>query len=119
MIRFSLGALQNSISTSLGVESLNSLLPLNLIPYTGFLRFYCVIHNNYTIFLRGLDTSNYRFAYEYLKDYLNNYSSITECYRNMIQLENEIIQNNINFIFSSEEIANTIDNLTVLFNTLN
>lgn len=119
MIRFSLGALPNNTSVSAGVEPLDSVLALNLIPYTGTLRYDCLIHNNYTIFMEGYDTDNYRFAYEYLKDYLDNLGSLTECYHKMLQLENEIIQNDLNFIPSSEEIANAIDNLITLLNTLN
>ena len=121
IIRFSLGVLHNNTSTTIGLEPLDSVIPLNLMQYTGLSRNDCTIHNGYTIFMRGYDTTDYRFAYEYLKDYLDNLGSITECYRNMLLLESEIIQNNLNldFLPASQEISSAIDNLITLLNTLN
>ncbi len=102
-----------------GYEPLDSGLPLNDVEYTGMFRFDNIIHNNYIIYLQGEDTVDYRMAYEYLIDSLNNLDSLIHEHQNLMSVETNILQKNVDIVTASESISHNIDLLLELISSIN
>lgn len=102
-----------------GYEPLDSGLPLNDVEYTDMFRFDNIIHNNYIIYMQGNDTVDYRMAYEYLIDSLNNLDSMILEHQNLLSLENNILQRNVNITIDSESITSNIDSILELLSSVN
>lgn len=100
-------------------EPLDSGLPLNEVEYNEMFRFDNIIHNNYTIYMQGDDTIDYRMAYEYLIDSLNNLDILIQEHNNLLSVENNIIQRNVNLVMESEIISSNIDSLLNMLNAIN
>jgi hypothetical protein len=101
------------------LEPLNSNIPLNEIIYTGHLRFDQFIHSNYSIHMSGIDNIDYRMAYEYLIDSLNDLDNLIQQYDVLEGLERSILPLNIGFNCQTPLISNNITNILELLSQFN
>lgn len=118
-LRFSMGRLFEHVASPMGLPPLNCMTPANLLEQTGIYRYDCLVHTNYTIFMKGFDTIEYKLVYEYIRDCLNDMDAIAQCYNEMVNIENQVVINNMHLFRDSVEIYDAFYTLVSVLNTLN
>ena len=79
------------VDTNVGMEPLNNGVSFSDVIYSGQMRIDNITFNNYSIQMSGKDNIDYRMAYEYLTECLENIDRLIAEHETVLTLERQII----------------------------